>query len=551
MKKTLLSLVLALAALFCFCACGTGEEPQAETTSPLTENRLSYSYPPDYDPSVPYPTARAVQDSAELYAAVEKAFPDRPVLAIVRAGVTSQVYPIELLNALNLWLEENGYGFAVSVYTFGLSGLSQGLTFSDSLGEFFAAGGKCDLVVTGLNVSSLSGLPSDTVHDFIGGGMISPLTGLSEADLGKISALYGEDYVTLHTFGGKCYGFSPVNLTALQTKPYYLVHNSVLPLLDSPTAEELNKKLLGDEGFLSKAAAAAGTQLGLSFGNYAAPDMLIEMLCFDGSYAKANYLPVFVSAEKANAPVTFLWEADNYLPAVELLRNNANIGLTDFGNTSYSPGDGAIIVASASADLESARAELSEMLSSLDPQGGYTLLETSAPGTAIGPESALFLSATASDPTFASRFIVEAMTDGDLALALYLGPKGFAYYTEENGDTVSAYGLGQTAVIFTSMFQTHLPDQSEDSIALRKAAQQSYSYAPCHNFNADFSLCPDGANALSEWNRAYLNASQHLQDDLLDTYGESLGNFISTPTPELSEMKALIEAQLEAHLKEN
>ncbi len=79
----------------------------------------------------------------------------------------------------------------------------------------------------------------------------------------------------------------------------------------------------------------------------------------------------------------------------------------------------------------------------------------------------------------------------------------------------------------------------------------SYSYAPCHNFNADFSLCPDGANALSAWNRAYLNASQLLQDDLLDAYGESLGNFISTPTPELSEMKALIEAQLEAHLREN
>ena len=154
--KRIICILLAVSFLLGFSACGK-TLPEETTSSKETGYvmRTQYSYPKDYNLNVIYSMENAVKDSNEYYEAISEAFPNRPVLAVICNSYFGEVYSTLLNDALNVWLEENGYNFAVMIYSFGINNLLQEGTFANKVKEFVEAGGKCDVIVTGANISSL------------------------------------------------------------------------------------------------------------------------------------------------------------------------------------------------------------------------------------------------------------------------------------------------------------------------------------------------------------------------------------------------------------
>ena len=181
--KRIMYILLAVSLLLGLSACGN-TLPEETTSSEETGYvaRTKFSYPDEYSPSVAYSMENAVRDSNEYYNAICEAFPNRPVLAVINNSYFGGLYSVELNDALNVWLEENGYNFAVMIYSFGIKNMREDGTFENKVKAFVDAGGKCDVIVTGANVSSFGIVPSDTIWDFVGDGLILPLDSVESAD---------------------------------------------------------------------------------------------------------------------------------------------------------------------------------------------------------------------------------------------------------------------------------------------------------------------------------------------------------------------------------
>jgi len=103
------------------------------------EYSAEYLSAPDFDPKI------SAREAAAYHAAISKAFPDRPVISVVRQTYSGDFYPLEDNDALNVWLEENGYGFAIMVFTLPEYRRENPQTFGTMLRQYLAAGGNATL----------------------------------------------------------------------------------------------------------------------------------------------------------------------------------------------------------------------------------------------------------------------------------------------------------------------------------------------------------------------------------------------------------------------
>ena len=104
MKRTVL-ILLCVAMLLSLAACGQ-TEPEAPSV------RVDYEYPQDYMSAEIYPMENILRDTEKYYRAISKAYPDRPVLVLITHKMLSG-FSVENNDALNQWLEENGFGFSL------------------------------------------------------------------------------------------------------------------------------------------------------------------------------------------------------------------------------------------------------------------------------------------------------------------------------------------------------------------------------------------------------------------------------------------------------
>ena len=112
----------------------------AETAKIISpEKKVDYAYPDDYLSEEIYPMKKILRDTENYYKAISKAYPDRPVLVLITHKMLSG-FSVEHNDAINRWLEENGYGFSLMIYglPFRTEEIRAGLTFEEKLKAFMS-----------------------------------------------------------------------------------------------------------------------------------------------------------------------------------------------------------------------------------------------------------------------------------------------------------------------------------------------------------------------------------------------------------------------------
>ena len=541
MNKKLTGLVaLMLTVILLLAACGEKtppEQPRTDPTGLRTDFEYSAEYlsAPDFDPKI------SAREAAAYHAAISKAFPDRPVISVVRQTYSGDFYPLEDNDALNVWLEENGYGFAIMVFTLPEYRRENPQTFGTMLRQYLAAGGKCDVIATGPNVSLFLGVPGDTVWDYVNRELIVPLNSIDGADFSAIEKAYGREFILENTDNGNVYGFSISTFQGGKQAAYLAVDNNALSLFEGLSDEEIKNALLHDRDFLSRLSSLSGSSKALGYHMGISACDAIEVLCLNGDYTRMNSLPLYVDRTGTSPKAAALWETEGFWDALENFRDLEAAGLSGY-NASFAS-CGAFIFKSFP-DPEYALTRLNLELKSYGRSGEFSVIPLSSPINAVGPECSMFLAAASEQKDAALSLILNALTDEALATCLSCGIEGYSY-TLENGlrDDITTHS---DVMIYPN--NAYIPEISE---GLRnypeyfKTAQQNAEFFPFDNFNADLSGHTDQAQALIDWYVYYVDAIQIFDEISLEVMGYNIDSFLAERSvPDIDELLAAISQQV-------
>lgn len=552
--KRIMYILLAVSLLLGLSACGN-TLPEETTSSEETGYvaRTKFSYPDEYSPSLAYSMENAVRDSNEYYNAICEAFPNRPVLAVINNSYFGGLYSVELNDALNVWLEENGYNFAVMIYSFGIKNMREDGTFENKVKAFVDAGGKCDVIVTGANVSSFGIVPSDTIWDFVGDGLILPLDSVESADYSGVEQKYGKTFVERNTFNGKVYGFSLSALDGAKNKAYLAVRNECLPLVEGKTGDELVEALLEDREFLEEAKVLAKTEYALGYDDSTAPPYILPELCFGEGFTSVNMLPLYIGQSSAEPRVIALWESPKFESTLKNLTEIERSGLSAF-NSGERTFSAAISFYYDFADAEVAQENFNakaEMATKFE----YTLIPLGGVTEAAGTECAMFLSACSENKEAAVRFILSALTDEGLGSALVNGVEGYSYSVENGKFDVLSFD-SETWIYPNNIYRRDEFENVEAIFGYYEELQGTGEVELYENFCADLSENYDEATALVNWYGYYIKASvnisdfgDHSREDLEFSNTIPVDDLFADPKyPNIDDLKADIEAQLTEYL---
>ena len=549
--KKIVYILLLFSLMLGVTACGS-ESPEETTALEETENtiRTKFSYPTDYLIES-FDAEAAVACSTEYYNAICEAFPNRPVLAVINNSYFGTLYSVALNDALNVWLEENGYNFAVMIFSFGIQDLRVNGTFEQKVEKYVDAGGKCDVIVTGANVSTSGIVPADTIWDFVDDGLI---LALNSADLSGVEQKYGKAFIERNTFNGNVYGFSVSALEGYKNSAYVAVRNECLPLVEGMSGEELVDAILEDREFLEEAKALAETDYALGYDDSTFPPYILPELCLGEGYTRVNYLPLYIDQNSAEPRVIALWEAPEFESTLKKLSEIEKAGLSSCG-TGETAFSAAMAFYCGFENEDAAQKTFSDKASRV-AEFEYTLIPLGGATEAVGPECAMFLSACSENKDVATEFILTVLCDEGLGSALTNGVEGYSSEVE-NGKFVSQMNDKDTWIYPNKLYMRDDHEHVERLYECYRELQGTAEFELYENFCADLSGCYDEATALVKWYLYYLDAGSYIADysgeqkeDLEFSGIIPVDDFFADPRyPDIDDMKADIEAQIAEYLK--
>ncbi|MBQ8898128.1 MAG: hypothetical protein IJY86_06585 [Clostridia bacterium] len=528
MKRTLILLLLC-ALLLSLCACqNTGADGV----------RVDFEYPEDYLSRETYPMDKILRDTEKYYKAVSKAYPDRPVLVLITHKMLSG-FSVEHNDAINRWLEENGYGFSLMIYglPFRTEEIRAGLTFEEKLCEYIDRGGRCDLILPDPNWSALSGCCDDTVWDYVHDGLIIPLEdAATDEQLEAVAEIYGEKFLEANTEKGKLYGLSFSDLEGTKYQSYVAVKDSVLPLVEGKTPEELGDMLVYDGEFLELARQRGESAAAVSVLSLSLNEMLGPFVTGD-RYASLNNLPIYADLHSEEPKALGLWEIPGFWEFAKAVAGNVDAGLWA-SNGEIKNGAAAVYLFSSYSDETVAESVLRAMLEENGVTESYTLLPLPGYPVNVGVENAVLLCAHSEYPELSCEAAVKFAVDGELGRVMSSGVEGRSY-VYENGVPKYLHNPFGVCVIPNSFWSVpvaeHLMPLGESCERLQ-AEDSKYLYGL---LSLDTSSCEESADALAAWGvdlGFYLSVGN--SDGFTLRSGETAESFPSLPVPDIAPLKS-------------
>ncbi len=532
MKRTVL-ILLCVAMLLSLAACGQ-TEPEAPSV------RVDYEYPQDYMSAEIYPMENILRDTEKYYRAISKAYPDRPVLVLITHKMLSG-FSVENNDALNQWLEENGFGFSLMVYgmPFRREEIISGLTFSEKLKQYVDAGGRCDLILPDPNWSALSGHGDDNVWDYVNSGLVTAIDDIaSKADIEALSRVYGEVYLESNRDGGKLYGLSPSALEGAKLQTYVAVAPEVLPLVSEMSKEELARAIVFDGEFLSRAVSVAQTSVAVGQFSTSIYELVGPFITGE-RYVPLGNLQLYADSESFTPEVLGLWEIPGYDELLKAFTENRRNGLWS-NNVPLSDSAAAMYFFSAHGGDEMAQKQIDFLLSRSGVSRKYTALPLPGYPVNVSMENALMISASSADPALSCEAAIAAYTDPGFARVLASGVEGKSY-TEEKGQYTALKDPFGVCVLnnpfFTVQTQPHLAGYDRVCIEMQKTA----GLTPYENYTPDLTGLEAEIDALARWScdlNVYLSVGDSDITEL--SSGEKANLFPTLPPPDISGLKQRI-----------
>jgi len=544
-KKTAL-IILCLVLALSIAACGKAPaNPDLKT---------QFQYPQKFDLNQKYSMRNVVRDTNELYDAISKAYPGKPVLVLIRQSYSGNVYPLELNDALNTWLSDNGYGFSLMVYSFGNYGLSKGKTFEMQVREYVDAGGRCDIIAPGPNISGLAGIPGDTLWDYVNDGLIVPVDSMATEDqLKAVSDIYGEAFLKVNSDNGRIYGFSATTLEVSSMAGYLASGNGYgFPGEEPQSVRDIVFLNIAPEHRLSRFTSGRAyldkiAHIGDLYSNKmalaatASVEGLINSVLLDESYTQINMLPLYVHETENGPEVLALWEVPMF---EEIMQGYAEI--VEEGYLSLNdPADSAMYYYFESyTDPKIAQKQLEKDAELQKHNAPRVVVPLSNIPSVTGPECSLFVASGSENKELALDFAISALTDKALGQALCMGLEGVSY-TVENGVRTDLANPMDAVIYPNPLYRIPTEFDLENSLEIAAELQTGATFDLYENFNADFSDCREEALALSQWAKRYKNALWIFDAESTEAYGYNMRTFLEDPAyPDIEALRASVQRQL-------
>ncbi|MBQ1956021.1 MAG: hypothetical protein II350_09840, partial [Clostridia bacterium] len=498
--KRILCIMLIFSLVFSLAACGSGGGTVAE------DMKTQYQYPEKYDIHGKYSIKNAVKDTNKLYDAICEAYPGRPVLAVIRQSYSGEIYPLELNDALNLWLEENGYGFSLMVYSFGNYGLNEGKTFEEQVKEYIEAGGRCDVIVTGANTVNLSGIPGDTVWDYVNDGLIVPLgSTATKEQLDAVSSLYGEAFLKINSDKGEIYGFSTSTLEVSNSAGYLVDYFGVgFPGDASESVRDvafLNlfipgtgwERVYKEPRMYFQRIVFEEVPYGITISETASVEGFINSVLIDESYTQVNMLPLYIHETETGTEVLAFWEIPLYNEIMEGYVEIVEEGILSLNASRF---DGIYYYFESYEDPKLAQKQMEKDFDVMGSEQTRVVEKLDTKKSVTGPECSMFVANASENKALATEFVISALTDEALGRALCMGVEGVSY-TVENGVRKDIMNNIDTIIYPNSMYKIPTEYELENSREIARELQVGAEFDLYENFNADLSDCREEAEALA------------------------------------------------------
>ena len=518
--------------------------PQTEYKPVSGELRVDYQFTEEYMSPEIYPMKSIVKDTGEYYDAIVRAYPDRPVIAVITHRMLSGV-SVENNDAINRWLEENGYGFSLMIYglPFRTEEIRAGLTFEEKLKEYVDAGGRCDLIIPDANWSTLSRKEDDSLWHYVEDGLITAVEDIADPErLKAVEESYGSAFMAANREQGKIYGFSASTHPGTAFQSYVAVAEEVLPLVEGKTPEKLGRALVFDQKFLQKARKTADTASAVMVFSVT-PYELILPLVYGDRYVPVNNLQVYMDSGAEDPTLLGLWELPEYEKLVREHVSNLDNGLWRNGGE-LDDGAAAMIYFSSYPDRDIAQSHLNAILAENGVTRSYTVIPLAQFATPVGIENSVLVCSASENKELACDVALDMLLDAGLAGVMASGVPGDSY-TVENGQIHFLKEPYKVCLYYNPYYSLdatgYLGELGQSVAAKKNSALKKYG-----DFCADFTGCGEAADAVALWGS---DLWDYLSIGTMDEFplpsGVLPSEFLDSPVPDIEPLRLAIEEQLQ------